>query len=201
MGTFDALDKAKKAAERASQTAKEAKDQAAVKAAEIRDLTVSKAHEASVLAAEVRDQAAAKVDNWKDAVVDKLIGVKDAALDGVKQLTEDLNAYLPAISEAGYTLKDVSVEVGIIPVIQATFTARPDITEERIQDVMVKHADGKVLPVILRALYGAYKLQNTINIAGMKPHGIMLSLGVAPFVAVKFHPVEPSNALPAASSA
>ena len=186
MGTFDALDKAKKAAERASQTAKEAKDQAAVKAAEIRDLTVAKAQEASGLAADVRGQAAAKVDGWKHALAEKAIEIKDAALENVKEIANDLNAYLPALGEAGYTLHDVSVEVGIAPKFVATFGARPDITEENIETVIAAHADAKLVAVILRALYGAYKLQNSIKIAGMKPHGIALTLGLAPSVAVKF---------------
>jgi hypothetical protein len=60
MGTLDALDKAKKVAE-------QARDQAAVTAAGIRDLTVSKAQEASGLASDVRGQAAAMVDELKDA--------------------------------------------------------------------------------------------------------------------------------------
>jgi hypothetical protein len=186
MGTFDALDKAKKVAERASQTAKDAKDQAAVKAAGIRDLTVSKAQEASGLAAEVRDQAAAKMDGWKHALTEKAIEIKDAALENVKEIANDLNAYLPALGEAGYTLHDVSVEVGITPKLVATFASRPDITEEKIEAVIAAHHDVKLVAVILRALYGAYKLQNAINIAGMKPQGIAMSIGIAPSVAVKF---------------
>jgi hypothetical protein len=179
MGTLDALDKAKKVAE-------QARDQAAVTAAGIRDLTVSKAQEASGLASDVRGQAAAMVDELKDALGEKIADVKDAALESVKRIAEDLNGYLPALGEAGYTLQEVSAEIGIAPKLLATFAARPDITQERIDVVIAEHADAKVLAVILRALYGAYKLQNSIDVAGMKPHGIVLTLGVTPSVAVKF---------------
>jgi hypothetical protein len=176
MGTLDALDKAKKVA-----------DQAAVTAAGILDRTVSKAQEASDLASDVRGQAAAKVDELKDALAGKIAEVKDAAFASVQQIAKDLNGYLPALGEAGYTLHEVSAEIGIVPKIDACFIARPDITQERIDAVIAQHADSKVLAVILRALYGAYKLQNSIDVAGMKPHGIMLTLGVTPSVAVKFH--------------
>ena len=179
MGTLDALDKAKKVAE-------QARDQAAVTAAGIRDLTVSKAQEASELASDVRGQAVAKVDELKDALAEKIADVKDAALASAQQLAKDLNGYLPALGEAGYTIQEVSAEIGITPHILATFVARRDITQERIDAVIAEHADNKVLAVILRALYGAYKLQNSIDVAGMKPHGIVLTLGVTPSVAVKF---------------
>ena len=186
MGTFDAIDKAKKAAERASQTALDVKEHAAAKAAGIRDLTVSKAEAASSLAAEVRGQAAAKMGGWKDALVEKIADVKDAAFDNVKQMVDDLNAYLPAIKEAGYTLTEVSVEVGLTPKVVSTFAARPDITQERIDAVIAERPDAKITAAILRSLFAAYKLQNAINIAGMKPHGIALEIGLTPSVAVKF---------------
>jgi hypothetical protein len=179
MGTLDALDKAKKVAE-------QARDQAAVTAAGILDLTVSKAQEASDLASDVRGQAAAKVDELKGALGEKFAEVKDAALASVQQIAKDLNGYLPALGEAGYTLQELSAEVGITPHILATFVARPDITQEGIDTVIAEHADNKILAVILRALYGAYKLQNSIDVAGMKPHGIELNLGLTPSVAVKF---------------
>jgi hypothetical protein len=165
MGTLDALDKAKKVAE-------QARDQAAVTAAGILDLTVSKAQEASDLASDVRGQAAAKVDELKGALGEKFAEVKDAALASVQQIAKDLNGYLPALGEAGYTLQELSAEVGI--------------TQEGIDTVIAENADNKILAVILRALYGAYKLQNSIDVAGMKPHGIELNLGLTPSVAVKF---------------
>lgn len=186
MGNFDAFDKAKKAAERASQTALGVKEQAASKAAGIRDLTVSKAQEATSLASDVRGQAAAKVAGWKDVLADKVAEVKGAAFENVRGMVDDLNAYLPALGEAGYTLKEVSVEVGITPKVVAMFAARPDITQESVDAVIAEHAEAKVVVTILRALYAAYRMQNGINIAGMKPLGIALEIGVTPAVAVKF---------------
>jgi hypothetical protein len=99
MGNFDALDKAKKAAERASQTA-----------------------------LGVRDQAALKVGGIKDLLVGKIADIKDAALSSVKEMVDDLNAHLPALREAGYALTEVSVELGIPPKVVATFVAQAAAT-------------------------------------------------------------------------
>jgi hypothetical protein len=161
MANFDALNKAKKAAELATQSA-------------------------SDLAVGMRDQAAAKVGGLKDLMVGKIAEVKDAAVSSVKEMVADLNARLPALGEAGYALSGVSVELGIPPKVVATFTAQSEITEERIETVIEQHQDAKVTVALLRALYGAYKLQNGIQIAGMKPRGIELEIGVAPSVNVKF---------------
>ena len=186
MSSFDALSKAKKAAELATQTAKGVKDHAATKAVEMRDLTVSKAQEASDMAVAMRDQAATKVGGLKDLLVGKVADVKDAALSGIADMVADLNTRLPALREAGYTLNELSVQLGLPPKVVATFAAQPGITEERIEAVMEEHKEAKVTIALLRALYGAYKLQSALQIAGMKPRGIALEIGVTPAVEVKF---------------
>jgi hypothetical protein len=168
MGTFDALDKAKKAAELASQTALGVKDHA------------------SGLAAGARDQAAATVGGLKDLLVEKIADVKDAATSGVKEMVEGLSLHLPALGEAGYTLGEVSVELGIPPKVIATFASQPDITQERVDAVIAEHREAKVTIAILRALFTASRLQNGIKIAGMTPRGIALELGLVPSVIVKF---------------
>ena len=168
MGTFDALDMAKKAAELASQTALGVKDQA------------------SGLAAGVREQTAAKVSGFKDLLVGKIAEVKDSALSGIEEMVDDINLHLPALGEAGYTLHEVAVEIGLTPKIVATFGSQPDITQERIDAVIAAHQEAKVTIALLRALFTAYKLQKSIKIAGMTPHGIELEIGLTPSVVVKF---------------
>lgn len=186
MSNFEPLNKAKKAAELATQTAKGMKERATSRAAEMRDRTVSKAQEASDMALAMRDQASSKVGGLKDLLAGKIADVKDAALSGIGEMVADLNAHLPALREAGYTLSEVSVQLGLPPKLVATFAAQSDITEERIEAVIEEHKEAKVTSALLRALYGANKLQNAIQIAGMKPRGIALEIGITPGVEVKF---------------
>ncbi len=175
MAQFDALNKAKKAAEQAAQAAKGMKEQA-----------MQKSGEAATLAAGVRDQAQARVGDLKERLLGKVAEVKDAAIAGIKDLADDLSQRLPALREAGYTLNHVAFEVGISPKVKATFTAAPDISKERVDAVIEEHKDARVTVALLRALYGAYKLQSSIRIAGMSPLDIELELGVTPAAIVRF---------------
>jgi hypothetical protein len=186
MAQFDPLQKAKRAAEQAAQAALQVKDHAAHKAAELRDKAAVRSEQAATLAADVREQASSRATQLKDRVANAVVDLKDAALAGVKNLADDLNAHLPALREAGYTLTHVALELGITPKMKATFAAAPDISQERVDQVVEEHKEAHVTVALLRALHGAYRLQNSIRIAGMKPCDIELELGVPPAVVVKF---------------
>jgi hypothetical protein len=164
MAPFDPLSKAKKAAEQAAHAAAEA----------------------STLAVGIREQASSRMDDLKERLAGKVAEIKDAAVTAIKDLTDDLNHRLPALREAGYTLTHVALEVGIAPKVKATFRAAPDISQERVDAVIEEHKDARVTVALLKALYGAYKLQHGIRIAGMKPLDIELELGVTPAAIVRF---------------
>src|SRR4051812_12636891 len=186
MSQFDALSKAKKAAEQAAQVAVGIKESAAAKAGELRDKAALKTGEASALAAGVREQASSRVEDLKDRLAGKVAEIKDAAVAGIKDLADDLNQRLPALREAGYSLTRVALEIGIAPKVKATFTAAPDISQERVDAVIEEHKEARVTVALLRALHSAYKLQSSIRIAGMKPLDIELELGVTPAAIVRF---------------
>jgi hypothetical protein len=172
---FDALTKARTAAENA-----------AAKAGELREKAAQQAEQAKNLAADMREQASSRVGDLKERVSGKVAEIKDAAVAGIKDLADDLNAHLPALREAGYTLTHVALEIGISPKVKASFAAAPDISQERVDAVIEEHKEARATVAMLRALYGAYKLQNAIRIAGMKPCDIELEIGVTPAAIIRF---------------
>jgi hypothetical protein len=175
MAKFDALTRAKTAAENA-----------AARAGELREKAVQQAEQAKTLAADVREQASSRVGELKERLSGKVAEIKDAAVAGIKELADDLNAHLPALREAGYTLTHVALEIGIAPKIKAAFAAAPDISQERVDAVIEEHKEARATVAMLRALYAAYKLQNSIRIAGMKPCDIELEIGLTPAAIVRF---------------
>jgi hypothetical protein len=98
----------------------------------------------------------------------------------------DVNQHLPALREAGYNITEVTVELGLTPKVVATFSTQPDISEERVDAVIEEHREAKVTVALLRALYAAYKLQIGVHVAGLRPKGIALEIGITPAVVVKF---------------
>jgi hypothetical protein len=120
------------------------------------------------------------------AALGKMGDIKEAALSKVREVVDDLNVHLPALREAGYTLSELAVELGLTPKVVATFTSQPDISQERVDAVIDQHKEAKAMIALLRALFSAYKLQNGLHIVGMKPRGIALEIGLVPAVVVKF---------------
>ncbi|HLK37866.1 MAG TPA: hypothetical protein VKU41_13990 [Polyangiaceae bacterium] len=137
-------------------------------------------------AAQVAADATGRASDLRELVRGKIGDIKESTLAGVKDLVDDFNRHLPALQEAGYTLTEVAVEMGLTPKIVATFSSRPDITQERIDAVVEEHRDAKVTVAMIRTLFAAYKLQNGLHIVGMKPRGICVEIGVAPAIVVKF---------------
>jgi hypothetical protein len=144
-----------------------------------------------------REQAAATANGLKDAVSDKVGDAKDLLASGASDLRDagigrmrealdEFNATLPALREAGYTLTDVSVAVGIPPKIVASFGTSDAVTEESTARVIEENQDHKLVVFLVRALFQAWKLQMGINLAGMKPRGIAVEIGLTPRVTVKF---------------
>jgi hypothetical protein len=144
------------------------------------------AEAAAAKAADMREQASSRVGELKGRLAGKVAEIKDAAVAGIKELADDLNEHLPALGEAGYTLTHVALEIGIAPKVKATFRAAPDISQERVDAVIEQHKEARATVAMLRALYGAYKLQNAIRIAGMKPCDIELEIGVTPAAIIRF---------------
>jgi hypothetical protein len=186
MADFDPLLRAKKIAEQATLTALDARQHASTRATEIREMTTSRAGEAAGFVSDIREQAALKMGGLRDSVVGKMADIKDATFAGIKDLVDDFNAHIPALREAGYAVSEVAVELGLVPKMVASFACAPDISQERIDAVVEEHREAKMTVALLRALHAAYKLQNSIHVAGMTPRGIVLEIGVAPSVVVKF---------------
>jgi hypothetical protein len=186
MGSFDPFETAKHVAAQASQAAREVTGRAASAAAEIGEKAAARVDEAAVLAAGVREQTALHVGGIRELIVGKIVDIKDTALAGIKDLVDDFNQHLPALQEAGYTLSEVAIEVGLGPKVVATFACRPDISQERVNSVIAEHEGAKVTVALLRALFTAYRVQNAIHVVGLKPRGISVEIGLPPAVVVKF---------------
>jgi hypothetical protein len=83
---------------------------------------------------------------------------------------------------------EVDVALGIPPKISASVTAAADMTAEHVEAVLAEHAEKKFTVVLVKALFQAWKLQNSIHIVGMKPRNMGVELGLIPAITIKFVP-------------
>jgi len=163
--------------------AKAARDQAQ---SSVTGLASQATEAAASRAGELKSQVTARAGDLKDQVAAKAGELRDATLAKLAETLDDFNAALPVIREAGYTLSDVSIAVGLPPTVTATFDASSDISREHVEALIAAHAERKFTLLLMRSLYQAWQLQQRINIAGLKPKGLSVELGLIPNVTVKF---------------
>jgi hypothetical protein len=138
------------------------------------------------LASQATEAAAAKAGDLKTQVAAKASELRDGVLAKLAETLEDFNGALPVIREAGYTLSDVSIAVGIPPTVTASFDASDDISREHVEHLLSVHAERRFTVLLMRSIYQAWQVQQRINIAGLKPKGLSVELGLIPAVTVKF---------------
>jgi hypothetical protein len=189
MVDFDLLEKAKRAKEQAAA--------AASKAAELAGQASSKASDAAAKAADIAGQASAKASDLKDSVASTAQDVRgslataaadlrEASVTKIRETLADFNASVPVLREMGYTLSDVAITLGMPPSLAASFQVSHEVGEETVARALEQNADRKLTTILIRALSQARRLQTSIEVAGMKPRGITVDIGLTPSVVIKF---------------
>jgi hypothetical protein len=175
MVEFDLLEKAKKA-----------RDAATAKGAELVGQASAKASEAAATAAGLRDSVASAAQNAKEAIAAAAADLREASAAKIRETIEDFNASLPVLREMGYTLSDVAISLGLPPNVHATFQVSHEVNDEAVGRALDQNTERRLTTFLIQALTQARKLQTNIAIAGMKPRGITVEIGLSPGVTIKF---------------
>lgn len=169
------LEKAKAASDTAAARATSLKEQAAGMASSVAERATSLGEQTSGIASDLRERAGALST-----------GLADAALERAKVALSEFNATLPVLKRAGYTVNEVSVELGLPPKVVAVFALAEVVSDEKVEELLQEFADAKVATMLVRALVRAHKLQAAIAIGGLHPKGIALEMGLTPAAVIKF---------------
>ena len=139
-------------------------------------------------AAALKEQAGGLASDLKDQAGSAVASVAAAGLDRAQSTLADLNATLPMLKAAGYTLSGVDVEIGLSPKVQATFTTEgAPLTEERVDEIVRANEDKKLAVVLLKALAAASRMQARVTVGALKPVGLAVQIGLSPAVVIKFN--------------
>lgn len=79
-----------------------------------------------------------KAGEVKGQLASQAVGLKDASVAKVHETLDELNAPLPIVREAGYTLSRVEIQISIPPKIVAQFSATDDVSETKV-DELIEH--------------------------------------------------------------
>jgi preprotein translocase subunit SecD len=156
------------------------------KARQVQDATAAKAKELSQQAPEFRGKVGGTAAQIKERVTATVTEAMDASFTKVTSLLDDLNAALPVLQEAGYPVDLVEIELGLSPKVNIRFSTKMGVKEDRFNSLIEEHAEHKMTITLLNSLAKAKSLQSRIRVAGCKPKGIEIKIGLMPEVALRF---------------
>jgi hypothetical protein len=103
------------------------------------------------------------------------------------KMLDEFNEALPTMRALGFTVKDVHVGMGLLPEVGAKLVATTDsIDEKKLQELIEKHVEKKLLVTALKGLYAAYNIKREIPDVPLKGVQLDLTLGLPPRVSVSF---------------
>ncbi len=131
----------------------------------------------------------AGADKLKDSI-SYLGDLKDAGVDKLNSLVTDILGLTPLIEVTGFSLADISVDVGIPPGITLSFSKVRDVDKATIDQMLAENEDKNLLQVIVKSLEKADELQKQMNLANYKFRGLSMKIGLPPDVSLKFTKIE-----------
>jgi len=125
------------------------------------------------------------------AIGDRARGmVESAAISATTtahKMLDEFNEALPTMRALGFVVKDVHVGMGLLPEVGAKLVATTDsIDEKKLQELIEKHAEKKLLVTALKGLYAAYNIKREIPGVPLKGVQLDLTMTLPPRVSVSF---------------
>lgn len=130
------------------------------------------------------------LDKAKDAssgLTDKATSLKGAAENKINEILADFNKACPHISQAGYGMKELEVEIGLPPkiIVHFGYSKQP---EEVAQAALVALEGNNLGKNLLTGLTKAGELQSKLHVANVTFTAFEVELGLMPEIKLKFLP-------------
>ena len=137
-------------------------------------------------AAALKGKATSALSTLSEQASSRAQEMLGAGLDQVKGVAADLNAALPIVKLAGYSLQGVTLSASLTPSVVASFQVYAVVTDEQVAAIEAENADNKLAVMIIRTLRRASKLHDSIAFGSLKPKELSIAIGLSPSVSLRF---------------
>lgn len=183
-----------KARDAAKSTASVVQEQTSAAAAEVADLAGAAREKWDQ---SLQDGALAKVvdagnkaktiaSEQASAAADKAAELANAALDQLNKAIDEVSNGSDEIREAGYELKKIILEIGLIPKAGLTVGKLREVEQAQIAAIIERNKEKKTLALLLRTLMKANTVMHKIHLRGRKVNSIEIDLSVPPVARLTF---------------
>jgi hypothetical protein len=126
-----------------------------------------------------------KASDLKGQIAEQAAGMGEMSLAKLDEMLGEFADILPTLRSAGYTLRNVEVELGLPPKLIANFSGSGGVVPE----LPSEGAERALTVLLVKSIHQATKLQSMITIKGLRPSGLSVEIGLVPRIVVTFAPV------------
>ncbi|MDP4115914.1 MAG: hypothetical protein Q8903_07260 [Bacteroidota bacterium] len=127
-----------------------------------------------------------KDDVWNEEQSSIIQEFKDGGTSKVKSVLENINNSGLLFLKSGYELQTVSVNLGIPPVIVASFHYNNKITDEERTQLLEDIKDQKIIQLIIKCLLKAEDFYDLVSLGNYGLGGVNITLGLTPGITINF---------------
>jgi len=132
-------------------------------------------------------------------LIGKAKEMTSAVADTAGKFLDEFNEALPTMRALGFTIRDFRMSMGLTPEAGAKLIASVDtIDVEKLNDLIARHRDKKLLVALLKALQAAYHIKEQLGENCFRSVEMDVTLGLSPHISVGFGRVEAATAVAAA---
>lgn len=138
---------------------------------------------------DILEQLKSKVDfNKEDSLSneDTNSPITKLTTEKLKAIIADLNNAGSIFSDAGFTMEQLEVEVGLLPKITPQFLQTKKIDKEKERELLDDLNDKKLLQFILQSLFKSSRMEALMENTELSLYGIEIEISVPPSVRTIF---------------
>lgn len=127
-----------------------------------------------------------KDDIWNEEQASIIQEFKDGGTAKVKSVLENMNNSGLLFLKSGYELQTVSVNLGLPPVIIASFHYNNKITDEERAALLEDTKDQKIIQLIIKCLLKAEDFYDLVSVGNYGLGSVNITLGLTPGITINF---------------
>ena len=127
-----------------------------------------------------------KENVWGDEQKEIMQEFKDSGTAKIKEVLENIGGSSAVFLKSGYELENVSINLGIPPVISTEFHFIKDISKEEQIQVLEDTQKSKIVHLIIKCLLKASDYFDMVKVGDYKLSHVRIALGLAPGIEINF---------------
>jgi hypothetical protein len=132
-----------------------------------------------------------KISDWKEDLWGeehkKIIQeFRDSGTAKIKEVLENIGGSSAIFLQSGYELRNVNINLGLPPLIVATFHFLKDISEEEQKRVLEETKKSNLIHLIITCLLKASNYFDKIKVGDYKMSSVSIALGLTPGININF---------------